>query len=261
MVSEGGSELFEALVEQIVPEPVGRGLPRVRVPVRDQVAVHWLSLDELLPADHRARLVWSFVEKLDLSELYRAIKAIEGRPGHPPGDPRLLVALWLYATLEQVGSARVLARLCGELLGFRWLCGGVSMNHHTLSDFRVAHPEILERLLTQSFAACLHAGLADLQRVAQDGVRVRASAGAASFRRQRTLEECHKLAKAEVARLRAEVKDNPAAGTRRQRAAQERAAREREARVGAALQAVEGLAARQPRQQAEPPTLPPPGAN
>lgn len=263
MVSEGGTELFEGLAEQVVPEPVGRGLARVRIPVRDQVAVHWLTLDEWLPADHRARLVWSFVEKLDLLELYQAIKAIEGRPGHPACDPRLLVALWLYATLEQVGSARVLARLCGEHLGFRWLCGGVSMNHHTLSDFRVAHSEILERLLAQSFAACLHAGVADLERVAQDGVRVRASAGAASFRRQRTLEECHKLAKAEVARLRAELEGNPAAGTRRQRAAQERAARERAARIGAALQAVEALAARQPRQQAEPPQpqpdLPPPG--
>jgi len=261
MVPEGGSELFEGGAEQIVPEPVGRGLPRVRTPVRNQVAVHWLTLDELLPPDHRARSVWSFVEKLELSALYRAIKAVEGRPGHPPGDPRLLVALWLYATLEQVGSARVLARLCGEHLGFRWLCGGVSMNHHTLSDFRVAHPEILDRLLTQSFAACLHAGLADLERVAQDGIRVRAGAGAASFRRQRTLEECHKLAKAEVARLRAEVKDNPAAGTRRQRAAQQRAARDREALVGAALQAVEALAGgRAPPRQAEPPPeVPPPG--
>ena len=148
----------------------------------------------------------------------------------------------------------MLARLCGEHLGFRWLCGGVSMNHPTLSDFRVAHPEIPDRLLTRSFAACLHAGLADVERVAQDGIRARAGAGAASFRRQRTLAECHELAKAEVARLRAEVKDNRAAGTRRQRAAQERAARDREARVGAALRAVEALAdGRAPRREAEPP--------
>src|SRR5512134_3741838 len=159
------------------------------------------------------------------------------------------------------GSARMLDRLCGEHLGFRWLCGGVSMNYHTLADFRVAHPEVLDRLLSQSFAACLHAGLADLDRVAQDGIRVRASAGAASFRRRRTLEECHKLAKAEVARLRTEVRDDPAAGTRRQQAARQRAACERAARVGAALQAVEALAARQPRQEAEssqPPSETPP---
>lgn len=116
--------MFEGLADQIMPGAAGRGLPRVRTPVRDQVAVHWLTLDELLPADHRARLVWLFVEKLDLSELYRAIKAVEGRPGHPPAAPPLLVALWLYATLEQVGSARMLDRLCGEHLGFRWMCGG-----------------------------------------------------------------------------------------------------------------------------------------
>jgi transposase len=257
-----GPELFEGLADQIMPEAAGHGLPRVRTPVRDQVAVHWLTLDELLPADHRARLVWLFVEKLDLSELYRAIKAVEGRPGHPPAAPPLLVALWLYATLEQVGSARMLDRRCGEHLGFRWMCGGVSMNYHTLAAFRVAHPEVLDRLLSQSFAACLHAGLADLDRVAQDGIRVRASAGAASFfRRRRTLEECHKLAKAEVARLRTEVRDDPAAGTRRQQAARQRAACERAARVGAALQAVEALAARQPRQEAEssqPPSETPP---
>ena len=90
--------MFEGLADQIMPGAAGRGLPRVRTPVRDQVAVHWLTLDELLPADHRARLVWLFVEKLDLSELYRAIKAVEGRPGHPPAAPPLLVALWLYAT-------------------------------------------------------------------------------------------------------------------------------------------------------------------
>jgi transposase len=139
---EEQSGLFSGLPEMLVPEPAGRGLPRLRTPIRNQIALHWLTLDELLPPDHRARQVWEFVEKLDLSALYRTIKATEGRPGHPPGDPRLLMALWLYASLEQVGSARLLERLCREHLGFRWMCGGVSLNYHTLSDFRVAHPEI-----------------------------------------------------------------------------------------------------------------------
>jgi len=248
------SGLFLALPEMRAPEALGRGLPRLRTPIRNQIAVHWLTLDELLPPDHRARQVWAFVEKLDLSALYRTIKATEGRPGHPPGDPRLLMALWLYASLQQVGSARLLERLCREHLGFRWMCGGVSVNYHTLADFRVAHPEILEDLLTTSFAACLHAGLADLDRVAQDGVRVRAGAGAASFRRRQRLAQYRDLARAELARLRAEVHADPAAGNRRQRAAQERAAREREARVSAALQAVEALAGRPPGEAG---TLPP----
>src|SRR5271167_1078622 len=229
MVLQGESGLFASLPDVMVPEAAGRGLPRLRMPIRNQIAMHWLTLDELLPPDHRARQVWSFVEKLDLSALYRVIKATEGRPGHPCGDPRLLMGLWLNATLEQVGSARMFERLCREHLGLRWMCGGVSVNHHTLSDFRVAHPQILEDLLTRSFAACLDAGLATLDRMAQDGVRVRASAGAGSFRRRQRLADPLELARAELARLRAEVHDNPAAGTRRQRAAQERAAREREA--------------------------------
>ena len=239
---ENQSGLFSGLPTVPMPEPAGRGLPRLRLPIRNQVEVHWLTLDELLPAEHRARQVWSLVEQMDLSALYRAIKATEGRPGHPPGDPRLLVGLWLYATLEQVGSARMLERLCREQLGFRWMCGGVSVNYHTLADFRVAHPAVLEDLLTRSFAACLHSGLASLDRVAQDGVRVRANAGAASFRRRQRLADCHALARAELARLQTEVHADPAAASRRQRAAQERAAREREARVAEALQVVERLA-------------------
>ena len=118
--------------------------------------------------------MWSFAEGLDLSALYRAIKAVEGHPGHPPADPRILLALWLYATVEGVGSARELDRLCREHIGFEWLCGGVGMNHTTLAEFRVAHGAVLERLLVDSFAAMLKTGRASLDRVAQDGMRVRA---------------------------------------------------------------------------------------
>ena len=85
---------------------------------RRQVSLRPLSLEDLLPADHRARFVWSFAERLDLSALYGAIKAVEGHPGHPPADPRILLALWLYATVEGVGSARELDRLCREHIGF-----------------------------------------------------------------------------------------------------------------------------------------------
>src|SRR5512132_3377029 len=103
MGPERGPELFEGLADQIMPEAAGHGLPRVRTPVRDQVAVHWLTLDELLPADHRARLVWLFVEKLDLSELYRAIKAVEGRPGHPPAALR---RCWWRVAVCDPGAGR-----------------------------------------------------------------------------------------------------------------------------------------------------------
>ncbi len=155
-----------------------KGAPRLRRAERRQVSLRPTSLEDLLPPDHRARFVWSFAERLDLSALYGAIKAVEGHPGHPPADPRILLALWLYATVEGVGSAREVDRLCREHIGFEWLCGGGGMNHTTLADFRVAHGAVLERLLIDSFAAMLKTGHASLARVAQDGMRVRAAAGA-----------------------------------------------------------------------------------
>ncbi|HEX8375871.1 MAG TPA: IS1182 family transposase [Geminicoccaceae bacterium] len=203
-----------------------------------------ISLEDLLPGDHRARFVWSFAERLDLSALHGAIKAAEGHPGHAAADPRILLALWLYATVEGVGSARALDRLCREHIGFEWLCGGVGMNHTTLADFRVAHGAVLERLLSDSFAAMLKTGHASLERVAQDGMRVRAAAGAASFRRRASLERCRAEATAEVARLRAELDADPGVVSRRQAAARLRAAAERERRVAAALAVAEQLAAK-----------------
>ena len=242
--------LFEELPDQPAPEPSGGGRPRLRLAERQQVELRALSLDQLVAGDHRVRLVWAFAEGLDLGPLYAGIKAIEGRPGHPPADPRVLLALWLLATIEGVGSARELARLCREHLAFQWLCGGVSVNHKTLSDFRVGHGALLERLLVDGFAALLKAGVARLERVAQDGVRVRAAAGAASFRRLSTLQACGRAAEEQLRRLRAEVDDDPGAASRRQAAARRRAAEDRQRRVAEALAAAVHLqAARQARAQ------------
>jgi transposase len=137
------------------------GVPRLQVPSRGQLELRSVDLDGLLGPDHRARLVWAFVESLDLGPLYARIKAIEGRPGRPPIDPAILVALWLYATLEGIGSARALDRLCAEHDAYRWLGGGVGLNHHTLAAFRVEHADVLDQLLTESVAALLADGLAN----------------------------------------------------------------------------------------------------
>ena len=181
MAGEVAGGLFGALPEH--PAPVAGevgGRPRLRAPERRQVMLRAVSLDQLVPAEHRVRQVWAFAEGLALAPLYARIKAVEGAPGHPPADPRLLVALWLYATVDGVGSARELARRCSEHLAYQWLCGGVGVNHKTLGDFRVAHGGLLERLLSDGFAALLRAGIASLERVAQDGMRIRAAAGAAA---------------------------------------------------------------------------------
>jgi len=210
-------------------------IPRVERPNRAQLELRPVDLDGLLPADHRARLVWDFVEGLDLSPLYAAIRAVEGSAGRPAIDPAILTALWLYATLEGVGSARALDRLCDQHDAYRWLAGGVSVNDHTLADFRVAHAEVVDTLLTRSVATLVAEGLVTLTRVAQDGVRVRASAGAASFRGRERLQHCLEEADAQVRALRQELDDDPAATSRRQAAARRRAAQERVARVQHAL--------------------------
>jgi transposase len=194
-----------------------------------------MPLEDLLDSDHQARLAWDFCLGLDLTPLYDSIRSRQGGPGHPAIDPRICVALWLYATLEGVGSARALAWLCQHHNAFRWLTGGVSVNHHTLSDFRVGHLEFLDGVLTHSVAVLREQDLVDLNRVATDGMRVRASAGAASFRRKATLEEHLQEAADQVARLKEEMDDDPAAPSRRSAAARERAAREREERVRQAL--------------------------
>jgi transposase len=235
MTSGDEGKLFAGLPEHPAPERTYQDKPRLRMAERRQVELRAICLDDLVPTDHRVRMVWTFVEGLDVSALVAAVKAVEGRPGHPPADPRILLALWLYATADGVGSARELARLCDEHIAYQWLCGGVGMNAKTLADFRVGHGEVLEQLLVDSFTALVRAGVASLDRVAQDGMRVRAAAGAASFRRQATLQECRRQAEAAVRDLRAELERDPATASRRQAAARQRAAADRERRVREAL--------------------------
>lgn len=248
-------ELFDLPPTAIPAEPAidhARARPRLQRADREQVELRPTHLDALLPADHRARAVWDFVQGLDLSPLHDRIRAVEGHPGRPPIDPAILAALWLYATLEGVGSARALARLVDEHDAYRWIAGGVGVNHHTLADFRVADPDVLDGILTTSVAALAADGLVTLGRVALDGMRVRAAAGDGSFRRQDTLERALEDAEARVAALRAELEDDPAATSRRVVAARTRAARERAERVRAALGRLPALEAARRRARRPP---------
>jgi transposase len=218
-----------------------KGAPRVQSAVRNQVELRACDLDSSLPGDHQARAVWAFVQSLELQALYAQIRAVEGSVGRAPIDPAILMSLWLYATLDGVGSARELDRLCDSDDAYRWLCGGVGVNHHTLGDFRVEHPQWLDGQLTRSVAGLLSQGLVSMNRVAHDGMRVRAHAGAASFRRRDTLEQLMRDAQAQVEALKLEVADDPGAGTRRVRAARQRAAAEREQRIDLALKAMDEI--------------------
>lgn len=210
---------------------------RARVNRAERRQSEWreFSLDQFIRPDDRVRIVWRYVESLDLEPLYRRIEAVVGKPGRDAVDPRILLALWLYATIDAVSSARELARLTERDLVYMWICGGVSVNYHLLSDFRTQHRELLEKLLVTSVASLIHSGVVTLETVAQDGMRVRANAGSSSFRRKASLERCLETAKTRVK----SVLDVEEAGVAPQQAsARERAANEQLQRAEEALKQV-----------------------
>lgn len=209
--------------------------PRIHTAQRNQVEWRTVHLDGVIPPGHRARVIWRVVERLDLSAFYAEIRSRSGQAGRPATDPAVLLALWLYATTDGVGSGRELERLCTQDDAYQWICGGVSVNYHTLNDFRVEHGDKLDALLVQVLAALTHQGLVTLERVAQDGMRVRADAGAASFRREATLLEHREAARAHVAQLKQALTEDPGAKLRAQAAANARAAEEQLARIERAL--------------------------
>ena len=221
---------------------------RVVRPVRNQLQMVMQDLDATLPQDHPARVIWDMLERLDLGRFYASIQSVQGGPGRPASDPAVLLGLWVYATVEGVGSARKLARLCQQHDGFRWLCGGVPVDYHLLSDFRREQREALDELLTQIVGVLMAEELVELKEVAQDGVRVRASAGSGSFRRKERLEQHLEAARGQVRRL-ADQREHPDPGvSKRERAARERAARERLEGVERALEQMPDAQAAKERQ-------------
>lgn len=195
-----------------------------------------MDLEGLLPEDHQARAVWAFVSRLDLSDFHDRIRSREGSAGRPAIDPQILLGLWILAMLDGVGSSREIERLCQYHLAYQWMCGGVAVNHHTLSDFRNLSSDQLSGLLTQTVSALLIEGLVEMNRVAQDGMKVRAGAGQSSFRRRARLKEFKKLAREQIEKLTKEMEEDTGAASKREKSARKRSAESRERRVGKALE-------------------------
>jgi transposase len=214
---------------------MGEGV-RVIGPDRAQLRWDMVDLESQLPDDHRARLVWAFVEGLDLSEFYERIKARDAVAGRPATDPRVVLAVWLYATLEGIGSARAIDRLCQQHAAYRWLCGGAPINHDLLSEFRREHAALLDRLLTQSVAGLIAEKLVTLEELAIDGTKVRAHAGRGSMSKAKRLESIEKAVAERVAELKSELDTDPAEPERRCKRRALQAAEERARRVKQAQQ-------------------------
>jgi transposase len=224
----------------------------LREPNRTERLPSW-SLEEALPSDHVARTIWAYVSTVDLDGFLAGIKAVHGRPGRNATDPRVLLAVWMLATVDGVGSAREVADLCRAHLGYRWLCGGVTLNYHLLSDFRSDYRAELDGLLTDHIAALMHAGLVDMTRVAQDGMRVRAHAGGSSFRRQETIARLQQQVAQQIAQLTDQPADPPGAAAARSRAARARHLREKADRLARARQVAADLDAKRSGRRAEHP--------
>ena len=181
---------------------------------RTQVRLEAVDLETLVPSDHRVRAIWAFVEGLDLSVLHDGIKSRGTVAGRPAIDPMILLALWLYATADGVGSARALARLCEHHTIYRWLCGAVSVSHATLSGFRVENGAFLDTLMSTTLAALIQEGLLDLDEVITDGTKVRASASKGSLRREASLREIEAKVAERIRTLKAALDGDSASGER-----------------------------------------------
>jgi len=220
----------------------------MKSPDRSQVDPNPKIIDDLIPREHKARMVWELVENLDMTGLYKQIRAVEGHPGRAPIDPRILTALWLYATDQGIASARELGRRCRDCDPFKWICGGVDVNYHTLSDFRTNHPEWLKEQVIANIAAIRAEGLANLDSIGQDGMRVRASAGNASFKRGEKLEQLLEDAERQWDDLQDEFERDKKLSARQQ-AAKERAAREKIERLKQAQEELKEVARQRERRK------------
>jgi len=210
---------------------------RLETAERRQSEFQQTCLDDLLSSDHRARQVWEYVEGLDLSLLYGRVQTTVSSSGRPAIDPAILVSLWLYATLEGVGSARLLDRLCQSDAAYLWLLGGVTVNYHTLADLRTEAGPLLDELLSSSMAGMIASGAVRIETLAVDGMRLQAAANRGTFRRSERLAKLEKAALEVVQRLRAEVDEDPAAAQRRTTARRLAVAEDRARRLDKARQA------------------------
>jgi transposase len=241
------------------PTPDQNAPPRLRRPDRQQLLVQPRTVDDLVPQDHPVRMIWALVQRWDLTFFLQGIRARSERPGRAATDPQLLIALWLYATTQGVGCGRRLTKLCTESDPYRWLCGGVSLNYHTINDFRVDHEEALDNLLTQMLAVLIRAGIVAVQRIAQDGTRVRASAGVNSFQEEETLEKHLQAAREHLEAVKQAAADPKLSA--QQKGARERAAREHQQRLEQALVELEKVKQAKAQQKDKPSKDHPPRAS
>jgi transposase len=212
--------------------------PRYEPIERNQVCWRAMDVERLIGEEHPARAVWELIGRLDLRRYEEEVRAVEGKAGRPGWDPRLLISLWVYAYSEGVGSARAIEAMCEWQPAYQWLTGARVVNAHTLSDFRVKHDKGLKGLFVQVLGLLSADGLITLERVMQDGTKIRAKAAGDSFRRKQRVEQALKNAREQVAAVE-ELSEEET--SRRIVKARQRGARERQERLEQALKELDQL--------------------
>ena len=211
-----------------------RGELKLRSVNREQTMLVQIYVEDLVAADHKVRAIWELVKGMDLTRFTEPLRTTKGCAGRAAWNPQLLVSLWVYAYSEGISSAREIERLMPWEPAMQWLGGLETVNAHTLSDFRVEHKVALDELFAQLLALLEGEGLVNLEQVMHDGTKIRAQAGADSFRREKTLRQ--RLAEAREAVKQMGDPQAEAPAKSRKQAAQERAARERMKRLESALE-------------------------
>jgi len=206
---------------------------------RSQMFFRATDVESLVGDDHPVRAIWSFLGRLDLSAFSEEQRAVEGHAGRPSVSPQLLLSIWIYSYSRGVTSARQISREMEYEPGLQWLSGMEVVNYHTLSDFRVSHEAALQEFMGQILGVLLSEGLVTLERVTQDGTKIRAQSSKRSFGDKKFLNQCLARAKSHVDQLSRQPECDEV--SLRRCAAQRRAERDREERINAALQSLERL--------------------
>lgn len=219
------------------------GAPKVRLaePDRQQPAPAPVCFDDLVPAEHPARMLWRVLGTLDLSRFADGITSVEGHAGRALHSPRMMLTLWLFAITEGIGSARKIARQTLRDAPYRWIVGDIAVSHDKLSAFRREHGVAFDALFTDVVAASVHRGLLSLDVASQDGTRTRAAASAPSFRTYGSSLQCREQAALHLRAVLTAATDDE--DSRAQHARREAAAKDIQARLEAAIVTVKELQA------------------
>ena len=190
---------------------------RVKQVDRKQLKFKVVDLENMVAPGHSARLIWEFVGRQELTMFYQDIRTVEGVAGREPWDPRMMIAVWVYAISQGISSAREISRLCEYEPAFMWITGDNVINHHSLSDFRVGHGEALSQLFIDILGAMSSEGLVTMKRVMQDGTKIEADASSNSFRREGTLKKHLEMAREAVKQMEENSDENLSEKTRKRR--------------------------------------------